>query len=271
MDLDWARISVTTVAGLAVLWATAQVVAMAGNHYVTDWAGHDMTIYLDATRRWLAGGDFYPVAQVASVYGIRQGDVLYPPAALVLFAPFAVLPWAWPFWYAIPSAITLAIVAWHRPAPWGWAAILVLVAFSPGSFLVYYAGTPTIWVVAALALATRWAWVGAFVLVKPTMLAAFALVGVRERKWWVTVAGLAMISLAMAPMTIAWVHVVLNARIDDGRATLLYGLDNLPVLLVPLVASLATTRRDGAWSIARLCRPHVTIADDPDRGGLTRR
>jgi hypothetical protein len=224
-----------------LLWLVAQSVAMAGNRHVIDFVGHDFTLYRDAAAQWLAGGELYPADQVAGPYTIVNGTVLYPPAVLLLLVPFAVMTWAWPLWYLVPAVATIAIVVWHRPPLLGWVAIFVTVALWPGSFVAYWAGTPTIWIVAALALATRWPWLSALVLLKPS-LAPFALVGIRTRGWWALTAILAIASAVLLPLTLTWVQVVLNGRMEDGSSTLIYSLPNLPLLAVPVVAWATSTR-----------------------------
>src|SRR5256885_7115315 len=62
-----------------------------------DWYGHwalDYQLYMDVTRRWLAGGDFYQSWQLAGPYHVADpyGSVLYPPVAIWLFGAFTVLP-----------------------------------------------------------------------------------------------------------------------------------------------------------------------------------
>jgi ABC-type uncharacterized transport system permease subunit len=92
----------------------------------------------------------------------------------------------------------------------------------------------TIWLVAALALGTRWPAFAAFVLVKPT-LAPFALLGARDRAWWLVV-GLGLLSaILLAPMMADWARALGNLR---GASPLTYSLSDLPLLCMPLVARL---------------------------------
>ena len=55
------------------------------------YGGIDYTLYMDATRRWLAGGSFYEPYQLAGPYPIQMGDVLYAPNAMPLFIAFTAL------------------------------------------------------------------------------------------------------------------------------------------------------------------------------------
>jgi hypothetical protein len=52
------------------------------------YVGDDYRIYMDATNRWLAGGSYFLSRQLAGPYQLEMGDVMYPPVALWLFAPF---------------------------------------------------------------------------------------------------------------------------------------------------------------------------------------
>ena len=49
------------------------------------YGGIDYTLYMDATRRWLAGGSFFEPYQLAGPYPLQMGDVLYRADALPLF------------------------------------------------------------------------------------------------------------------------------------------------------------------------------------------
>ena len=156
----------------------------------------DYELYMDATRGWLAGGPFCPDWQTSGPYDIRWGAILDPPVALVLFVPFSFLP-GW-LWIAIPFGVTLAVIVSHRPGLWRLGAMAVVLAGNPLEMLDYTAGTPTIWVVMFVALATRWPWWSALVLAKPTLI-VFGLLGVRSRSWWLAVLALSMVSVALWP------------------------------------------------------------------------
>jgi hypothetical protein len=239
---------------LALLWAAVTL-----PHSTDPLIGHDYRLYMDATRQWLAGGAFYPAWQLAGPYTAEQFPILYPPQALVLFVPFTVLPE--PLWFGIPTLLTAWIVVGHSPARWTWPVMLALFVFWPVQWLPYVSGTPTIWVVAAVAAGTRWGWPAALVLVKPT-LAPFALIGIRHRGWWVVAAGLAILAVAFAPLTVKWIRSVAN--LTGPNSGLLYSLENLPPMLVPVVAWLG--RRDGepiaGDVVGRLGRP--ALREDAD-------
>ena len=196
---------------------------------VPGMVGNDYRLYMDATHRWLGGGDFYPAWQLAGPYTAADWPILYPPQALVLCVPFAFLPAV--LWFAIPIVLTGWIVVSHRPRLWTWPVMLALFAFWPMQWLPYISGTPTIWVVAAFAAGTRWGWPAALVLVKPT-LAPFALFGIRNRRWWLTALAVAALGLLALPLTLQWVAAL--SHFSGGG--LLYSLENVPLMLIPLVA-----------------------------------
>ena len=243
-DIDWRwiapRLVLAVFAGyLAFRWGALIVTGHVHALWLKD---HDL--YMAATRGWLAGGPFYPDWQTSGPYEIRWGAILYPPVALLLFVPFSFLP-GW-LWVLIPAAVTLAVVAWHRPGPWRLAVIAVVLASNPMEILDYTAGTPTIWIVMFVALATRWPWWSAIVLAKPTLV-VFGLIGVRSRTWWVTAVALSVVSLAFWQMTLTW----LGVMVDLQGATVLYSVPNVTLLLVPLVAAYPALRgRIGAsWFV----------------------
>lgn len=221
-------------AALTVIVTFQLVVGILTTEFAPVWVGHDFALYHDATARWLAGGGFYSDYQLAGPYPVVATEVLYPPVALWLFVPFTVLPAV--LWWAIPLGVTLAIIASHRPGPWRIAAMVGLLAL-PVQWGTSYSlssivnGNPAIWVVMAVALATRWPAAGPFALVKFT-LAPFALVGIRRRAWWVGLAALVALSLPFGAMWLDYVTVLTNAR-DAG---ITYSLGQFPLVAIPLVA-----------------------------------
>jgi len=196
--------------------------------------GGDLDIYLRATQRFLEGGSFYPLEQLAGPYQIATGVILYPPTTIPLFAAFTVLPGV--LWWAIPVAITAFVVARFRPSALGWAIIAVSLTYANSIGLLVH-GNPAMWAAAAIALATRQRWVAAFVLLKPS-LAPLAAIGIRDPRWWVVVGVCAIASLAFLPLWNDYLVALTNLRgvgID-------YSLGDVPLVVVPLVAW--ATRRD---------------------------
>jgi len=201
--------------------------------------GVDATLYRDVTQRWLGGGPFFEPRQLAGPYEIEAGDVLYPPVSLVLFVPFAVLPFALAaiLWWAIPIGATAWAIAWLRPRPEVWPLLALCVVW-PTTLLKTWTGNPVIWSMAAMALGVVYAWPSVLVLVKPS-LAPFALFGIWRRSWWVAALVLAVVSVPFGAMWGDWVASVLNSR----GGGFLYSSLEAPMLLLPLVAWLGRTRR----------------------------
>ena len=206
--------------------------------------GVDYELYRDVTARWLGGGPFFEPYQVAGPYDIRAGDVLYPPVALWLFAPFAAATGmlatvAAVLWFAIPIVVTALAVGWLRPRPAVWPLIALCVS-NPTTRLKIWTGNPVIWSMAAMAIAvlagsTRFA--APFVLLKPS-LAPFALFGLRRRSWWIGLAAFGLLCLPFGALWADWLASVLNSR----GGGLLYSTLEIPMLLLPLVAWFGRTR-----------------------------
>ena len=225
---DAVLIAVTVAcAGFAVLFFVAQGLSP----HMPIFAGQDLTLYREATSRWLTGGPYYlPEQLTGEPYEIRFGAVLYPPLAFVLFVPALILPSV--LWWAIPLGVTSLMVASLRPARWTWPLIALCLAYFPTSQLIW-AGNPAMWMMAALAVATRWRPAAAFVFLKPS-LAPFAFFGARDRRWWALTAGLALVSIALMPLDLQWLTAVSNARGDQSGV--LYSLRDVPLLSIPLIA-----------------------------------
>ena len=189
-----------------------------------------------ASARWLAGGPFYETYQAAGPYQVVAPAVLYPPTALLLFVPFTVLPA--PLWWAIPLAITGSIVWSHRPHPLAWPVLAMCLAF-PTTPEIVYAGNPALWILAALALASRYRWPSVLVLLKPT-LAPFALFRGGGRSWWIALAVTAVLGTLFLPLWPEYVQALRNGRDPNGLA---YSLNQVPTMLIPVVAWIARRPR----------------------------
>jgi len=197
--------------------------------------GQDLAIYVEAARRWLAGGGFYNAYQLAGPYQVAFGDILYPPPALVLFVPFTVIPAA--FWWAIPVALVAASIWRLRPVPW---ALLLIVAclWWPDTIFRIILGNPVLWAVAFLALGATRPFFAPFAMLKIT-LAPAALINVRRRAWWAGFAVLVAVSLAFLPMWPDYVTVIKNLRVN---APLVYSLREVPLVAIPWLAWVGRTR-----------------------------
>jgi hypothetical protein len=191
--------------------------------------GGDLILYRDATARWLGGGSFYEPWQLAGSYGITSTapPILYPPIALLLFAPFTILPAF--LWWAIPAAAFAWAMSQLRPHPMAWPIMVLLALFSPAIVLTW-AGNPLIWATAALAVGCVIAGPAVLVLLKPSLF-PFALMGANRRGWWIALGIFALACLPFGALWLDWVHVVLNS---DG--SLLYSVREALVLAIPLAA-----------------------------------
>jgi hypothetical protein len=222
------RVVLAIVALGILVFPVVDLLTAAAKPNFNGYGGIDYTLYMDATGRWLDGGGFFQPYQLAGPYPIQMGDVLYPPYALYLFIPFTVLPAV--LWWAIPLGIT-ALVLWRlRPAPVAWPFI-ALCCFWPPFVARIVAGNPVMWAMAAVALGfvVRWAFVGA--LIKPSLF-PFALLGVRDRAWWVALAVVAVASVPFGALWIDWYRAVTNSS-----GGLFYSLQDVPILLLPVIAA----------------------------------
>lgn len=233
--LDAGRWVTPVLVGLAVTLLIVAVVRIGmGVLTVAPAVGLDYGIYHDRATDFLAGRGLYLPRQLAGPYAVEIGDSLYPPPMLLLFVPFLILPAI--LWWVVPLAICGAVIWRHRPRAWGWVVIGVL-ALSDGTLLTVVKGNPSLWIAAALAVGTVWRPATVLVLLKPS-LAPLALIGVRDRWWWVALAVSLLLSLAFLPL---WVDYVRAIR--DSDVGLAYSLRELPFLLIPVVAWLSSSCR----------------------------
>lgn len=222
------RVVLAIVALGILVFPLVDLLTAAAKPNFNGYGGIDYTLYMDATRRWLDGGGFFQPYQLAGPYPIQMGDVLYPPYTLYLFVPFTVLPAL--LWWAVPLGTT-ALVVWRlRPAPVAWPFI-ALCCFWPPFIARIVAGNPVMWAMAAVALGfvVRWAFVGA--LIKPSLF-PFALIGIRDRAWWIALAVVAVASVPFGALWIDWFRAVTNSS-----GGLFYSLQDVPILLLPVIAA----------------------------------
>ena len=238
--LPWkaaARVALMVALGvLLIVVITEGIVFLMLPNVGPDQAIGDHAVLMTATRRWLAGGSFYPAYELTGPYQVAGVEILYPPVVLPLLVAFSFLPDL--LWWAVPIAILAAVLAYWRPSLAGWVLILACIA-NPFTFTTYAWGNPGMWFAAAIALGTVYGWPAVFMVVKPT-LAPFALVGIRQRSWWIAAAALAFVSLLFLPLWGQYVSVVLNAR--GPMVSPFYSLPQVSLMLTPLVARWASSR-----------------------------
>ncbi len=216
-------------------WAAAVI---ANPAYVRWLIGIDRDIYASAAQSWLQSGQWYHPRQLAGPYDIVYGDVLYPPLLLYLLLPFQLLPTV--LWWLLPAGATLASLRHIRPPAVALPFMLLCLAW-PLAMEEVIKGNPVIWVLAAEAVAIAWGGPTTLVLLKPSLF-PFAFIGVRDRKWWVVLGGMALASVPLLRLTLEYPVVVLNSR----GGGLLYSIRDVPLLLIPVIAVVAA--RQGAAS-----------------------
>ena len=212
----------------------------------------DWLIYHDAALRWLGGGSYFLPSQLDGPYPMVPGVVLYPPAALALFVPFALLPSA--FWLGLPIVISALALLKLRPAAWTWPILMALTIWP--TLPEWRFGNPIIWTATLLFGWAAWGWPTSLIWLQPTMF-PFALIGIRSRRWWGGLAILAVLSLAMLPLSLTWVQIMWDMQ---GSRGVFYGAIGWFVCALPLVAWLGS-KRSAHWRLAcvaitrRLDRP----------------
>jgi hypothetical protein len=200
----------------------------AANPNVNGYGGIDYSLYMEATRRWLAGGSFYEAYQLAGPYPISMGDILYAPNALLLFVPLTLVPAV--LWWVVPIGVTAWSIWKLRPSVLAWPFMALCLAWPP-TLARTVAGNPVMWVVAALALGCLYRWPAVGVLLKPS-LGPFALIGIRDRRWWLALAVGVLVSLPFGAMWLDWARAVANAQ----NGGLFYSFQDAPILLLPIIA-----------------------------------
>ncbi|MDP8903778.1 MAG: DUF2029 domain-containing protein [Chloroflexota bacterium] len=174
-------------------------------------AGADAYAYWEGVRRWLAGADPYDPVEMHLPY-------VYPPWTLLLFLPWALLPWeiAWFGWRAVNVVLFAGTVAWayqRRPLP----TALLLAVLGPALAANLDTGNVNVLIVVAIwvaqftqprvggllwALVTGLKWVPAPLIV---------LLPPRARAWGLAFVGVAIVlTLATWPLTLHQIDVALN-------------------------------------------------------------
>jgi hypothetical protein len=192
--------------------------------------GIDYSLYMDATRRFLQGGDFYYSWQYASPYPQESLPILYPPQTLLLFIPFTVLPAL--VWWVVPIAVTTWIVVTARPRAVSWPVIAFCLWWPPTAVKIA-TGNPVLWMMMFVALGTRFRWPSALGLVIKPSLAPLAVIDLRDPRWWLAGAAGMLPFVWLVPSYLA---VLQNFRPTYGLA---YSVGEVPILLIPIVAWLA--------------------------------
>lgn len=189
--------------------------------------------YLPGARRFLETGSPYEPAQVAGAWTLGAHSFIHPPAALLLFVPFLVLPYV--LWWVLPIAVTIAALVRLRPRPWAWP-LLALCLCWPWSTAALIAGNSDMWAMAAVAAGAAWGWPIVALVIKPTF-APLALISVRRPAAWIAAAVLAVLMIPLLHLWFEWLTVVRNASLSLG-----YSVQSLPIVLIGVIAWVAGDR-----------------------------
>lgn len=201
--------------------------------------GQDWAYYVTIARRWLDTGVLYGDRQLAGVpyHTLDLVDNLYPPPAILLLAPFALLPW-WlsaAVWWAVPAGV-LGLVTWrYRPGAWTWPVLAFCLAW-PRTQGHSLAGNSDLWAMAFVGGGLLWGWPGALNVFKISYGPVF-LAGGRRRSWWIALAACGIASVAFWGY---WGQYLVAATHWD--ASPLRALPGLPLVLMPAVAWAGRTR-----------------------------
>lgn len=114
---------------------------------------------------------------------------------------------------------------------------MVLCLIYPGTPLKTIAGNPSIYVALFTGLGLRYRWPAAFVLLKPSMF-PLAVIGWRD---WRTYAVAALILGASLPLAATWQWP--RTVLDANGGGLLYSAWDLPMVLIPVIAWVASSSR----------------------------
>lgn len=215
----------------AVIVAGSLLLAMAATTTLDVIAADDLFIdyvfYGEIAARYLADGTYYLPGQLAGPYDlVPMSDVLYPPTALLLFVPFAVLPAV--LWWVVPLGVTgLALARWRPPL--GGVALILLLLSWPRAHAAFLFGNTDMWVMAAVAAGLLWGWPAIFITVKPSLL-PLAAIGIRHRAWWIGAGGLVCLAVVQLPLWLDYLKVMRDVRLAFDC-----GLGSLPLVMVPVV------------------------------------
>jgi hypothetical protein len=211
-----------------VAFVSATTIGFEGN------LGDDYDFYSDVGARWLATGSYYLPYQFEPHDFINMGDNLYPPSALPLFIGAEILPAL--VWWAIPVGVLLYTIASWRPGRWSVAAMLLLLAW-PRAHGAFLWGNTDMWMAAGVAAGLRWGWPAVALTLKPSLV-FFVVAGARRRSFWLAAIGLAAFTAWTLPMWLDYLTVMRNTRLP-----LEYSVRSIPLLLVPLIAWMASVER----------------------------
>lgn len=212
--------------------------------------GIDLHFFQGVAQRWLDTGVYYTERELSGPFVVQTlVDNLYPPQALFLFVPFVFLPAI--LWWVLPLGLIAYVIWWCRPVTWA-LPILALVVLYPKTLAVIMYGNSDIWATAFAAAGVRWGWPAVLVSFKPSV-GFLAAIGIGTRRWWTAAVLLAIVNLPLLGLWLDYPRVLMNSDTNLGRA-----LSDLPLFILPIVAWLTSSRRNGvplrSWAVKLLRR-----------------
>lgn len=247
--IRWARV-VTMALTIALLGAALAVATIMWRAFEEqDLVGIDLRIAVVFAERWASTGSMYLETQLTGPYPARAFNPdlttlpsLYPPPAVLLFAPFRILPAI--LWWLVPLAAIAWSIARSRPRPWAWLLIALALAW-PNTSATLIAGNTAMWVAAAVAAGLYLGWPAVLVFLKPSF-APFAFAGFlgRRRAFNAAMVGLAGVAVLFVAQWPRYVAALLNADVGP-----LYSAGDAPLVTLPLIAWLGRSdslKREGS-------------------------
>lgn len=232
---DWgtavARSLAVVLLGLAIVRIVVLVVA---DPFGERFLGNDLNGYVAGARRFLDTGSPYLAEQLSGSWQLQPDSFIHPPVALLLFVPFIVIPAA--LWWLIPIGVTIAAVWRLRPAAVAWPVMAACLLW-PRTAGILIAGNTDMWVAAAIGVTLAWSLPASVLLVMKPSYLPLAIIGIRERRWWVAALVAGALSLFFIALWFDYLTVLRGARLEPW-----YSLLNLPYVAVPLIAWLARNR-----------------------------
>lgn len=195
-----------------------------------DWLG-----YRAGFEHLLASGTPYAPFELAGPFVPEHLDFIHPPNALVLFAPFAMLPKPLDYilWIGIPLAIFCFLL--RRLPWWAWPAVALLSTTNSLQYPILN-GNSSLFMTAIFGLGIRYGWVVGLLAMKPT-LAPLALVGLRGSRRSIAV----IVVLAVVPvvMTLPWLGDYFTVARNMQGIPVTYSVSNYSLIALAALPWLA--------------------------------
>lgn len=232
---DWTAAFLRSLGLVIAALAVVRFVVVLFEPFGQRFLANDLNGYVAGARRFLETGSPYLAEQLSGRWQLQPDSFIHPPVAVILFAPFIVLPAV--LWWAIPIGLTAWSVIRLRPSAWSWPLMAACLLW-PRTDGILIAGNTDMWVAAAVGVSLAFG-VPAPVLVvmKPSYL-PLALIGLRRPAWWVVGIVVAIICLLFGPLWFQYVKVLAGVTLEP-----IYSLFNVPYVLVPVVAWSGRSRR----------------------------